>query len=78
MIANGAIVLDRAVIGSNTLIAAGALIPPGKIVPSGVVMVGSPAVVTRPIAEKDLHMIHRAAEGYVQNAQRYRRDLKAQ
>ena len=78
MIANGAVVLDRAVIGNNSIIAAGALVPPGKVVPSGVVMMGSPAVVARSISDKDIEMIRRAASGYAQNAQRYRRDLQAQ
>jgi carbonic anhydrase/acetyltransferase-like protein (isoleucine patch superfamily) len=76
MIANGAMVLDGAVIGSNTVIAAGALIPPGKVIPSGVVMMGSPAVVARPLADKDIERIRLAAAGYVQNAQRFRRELK--
>jgi carbonic anhydrase/acetyltransferase-like protein (isoleucine patch superfamily) len=78
MIANGALVLDRAVIGRNTVIAAGALIPPGKIIPSGVVMMGSPAVVARNVSDKDVEMIRRAAEGYIQKAKHYRNDLTAQ
>jgi carbonic anhydrase/acetyltransferase-like protein (isoleucine patch superfamily) len=78
LIGNGAIVMDRAVIGSHTIVAAGSFVPPGKTIPSGVVVMGSPAKVVRELSDKDREMIERAATEYQKNAQRYRRELKAE
>jgi carbonic anhydrase/acetyltransferase-like protein (isoleucine patch superfamily) len=39
----GAIVMDRAVIGSNSIVAAGAVVLEGTIVPSGTIFGGVPA-----------------------------------
>lgn len=77
MIANGAMVLDGAKVGSYSIVAAGAFVPPRKVVPDGVVVMGSPAKVVREITDKDRQMLLGAAQHYVANAQRYRRDLVA-
>ncbi len=77
MIANGAMVLDGAKIGSYSIVAAGAFVPPRKTVPDGVVVMGSPAKVVREITDKDRRMLLGAAQHYVANAQRYRRELVA-
>ena len=77
MIANGAMVLDGAHIGSNSIVAAGAFVPPRKSIPDGVVVMGSPAKVVREITDKDRQMLIGAAAHYVENAQRYRRELVA-
>lgn len=77
MIANGAMVLDGAKVGSYSVVAAGAFVPPRKVVPDGVVVMGSPAKVVREITDKDRQMLIGAAHHYVENAQRYRRDLLA-
>jgi carbonic anhydrase/acetyltransferase-like protein (isoleucine patch superfamily) len=53
-------------------------VPPGKTIPSGVVVMGSPAKVVRELSDKDREMIERAATEYQKNAQRYRRELKAE
>ena len=76
MVANGAMVLDGAKIGSHTIIAAGAFVPPRKVIPSGVVVMGSPAQVVREITDKDRTMLARTALHYQQNGQRFRRELK--
>jgi carbonic anhydrase/acetyltransferase-like protein (isoleucine patch superfamily) len=78
MIANGAMVLDHAKIGSYTIVAAGAFVPPRKVIPDGVVVMGSPAQVVREVTDKDRELLFRAASHYVENAQRYRRELVAQ
>lgn len=75
MIANGAMILDRATIGSNTIVAAGAFVPPGKTIPDGVVVMGSPAKVVRELTDKDRLLIAGAAHHYVENARRYRDQL---
>jgi carbonic anhydrase/acetyltransferase-like protein (isoleucine patch superfamily) len=75
MIANGAMVLDGARIGSECIVAAGALITPGKVIPNGSVVMGSPGRVVRQTSERDLALIHHAAEGYRLRGSLYRREL---
>jgi carbonic anhydrase/acetyltransferase-like protein (isoleucine patch superfamily) len=75
LIANGAMVLDRASIGRHCVIAAGALVPPDKQIPDGSVVMGSPGRIVRTVADRDLQMIARAAENYRRRAREYRLDL---
>jgi carbonic anhydrase/acetyltransferase-like protein (isoleucine patch superfamily) len=75
MIANGAMILDGAKIGSYSIVAAGAFVPPRKTVPDGVVVMGSPAKVVREITDKDRQMLLDGAQHYIENAERYRRQL---
>jgi carbonic anhydrase/acetyltransferase-like protein (isoleucine patch superfamily) len=77
MIANGALVLDRSVIGRHCLIAAGTLIPPDKQIPDGSVVMGSPGKIVREVTERDLALIRGAAASYARRAQRYRESLRA-
>ncbi|MFM2110529.1 MAG: gamma carbonic anhydrase family protein [Gammaproteobacteria bacterium] len=77
MIANGAMVLDRSVIGRHCLIAAGTLIPPDKQIPDGSVVMGSPGKIVREVTERDLALIRGAAASYARRAQRYRESLRA-
>ena len=74
LIGNGVIVLDGVKIGSRCLIGAGAMITPGKHIPEGSVVMGSPARVVRPIAERELALIERGARSYQQRILRYRAD----
>jgi len=71
LIANGAMVLDRAVIGRRCVIAAGALVPPDKIIPDGSVVMGSPGKVVREVGERELALIRRSVENYRARAQHY-------
>jgi carbonic anhydrase/acetyltransferase-like protein (isoleucine patch superfamily) len=75
LIANGAMILDRVVIGRHCLIAAGALIPPGKVIPDGSVVMGMPGKIVREVNEQDLKLIEWTAEHYVARARLYRRSL---
>jgi len=77
LIANGAMVLDRARVGRSCVIAAGALVPPGKEIPDGSVVMGSPGQVVRQVSEKDRELIARAAESYRQRFKHYRESLVA-
>lgn len=77
MIANGAMVLDRSVIGRHCIIAAGALVPPDKEIPDGSVVMGSPGKIVREVTERDLALIRDAAASYAQRAQHYRESLRA-
>lgn len=76
MIANGAMVLDRARIGRHCLIAAGAMVPPDKDIPDGSVVMGSPGRIVRELSERDLAMIKRAGEVYRAKAASYRASLR--
>lgn len=76
LIANGAMVLDGAKIGSFTIVAAGAFVPPRKIIPDGVVVMGSPAQVVRELTDRDREYITVGAQHYQDNAKRYRKELK--
>lgn len=78
MIANGAMVLDGAKIGSYSIVAAGAFVPPRKTIPDGVVVMGSPAKVVREITDRDRQMLLGAAQHYIENAKRYRAQLKVE
>ncbi len=71
MIANGAMLLDRAQIGRQCLIAAGALVPPDKVIPDGSVVMGAPGKVVREVTERDLAMLAHAAESYRQRTRDY-------
>lgn len=77
MIANGAMVLDRSVVGRHCIIAAGALVPPDKEIPDGSVVMGSPGKIVREVTERDLALIRGAAASYARRAQQYRESLKA-
>ncbi|NDE02049.1 MAG: gamma carbonic anhydrase family protein [Gammaproteobacteria bacterium] len=75
LIANGARVLDRVVIGRHCLIAAGALIPPDRTIPDGSVVMGSPGKIIREVTERDLALIANTARHYAARAAAYRDKL---
>ncbi|MEY3136480.1 MAG: hypothetical protein RL580_212 [Pseudomonadota bacterium] len=75
LIANGARVLDRVVIGRHCLIAAGALIPPDRTIPDGSVVMGSPGKIVREVTERDLALIAQTARHYAARAASYRAKL---
>ena len=72
----GAVILNGAVIGENCLIGAKALVPEGKEVPANSLVMGAPGKVVRRLEDKHVLRIREAAEHYVGNWQRYRRDLR--
>lgn len=75
LIGIGAVVLNGARIGRNCLVAAGALVTEGKSFPDGSLIVGSPAVVKRPLSEAQIEALRDSARHYVDNAARYRCSL---
>ncbi len=76
LIANGAMVLDRAVIGRGCLIAAGALVPPDKVIPDGSVVMGSPGKIVREAGERERQLIAGAAQVYRRRLEEYRAGLR--
>jgi carbonic anhydrase/acetyltransferase-like protein (isoleucine patch superfamily) len=78
LIGIGAVVLNGATIGRNCLIAAGALVPEGKTIPDNSLVMGAPGKVVREVSAEHLARMRESAEQYVDNWQRYRRDLRAE
>ena len=76
LIANGAIVLDRAKVGCHCIIAAGALVTPGKLIPDGSVVMGSPGQIVRQVKDRDRKMIEDIATHYMARIRQYKRELK--
>lgn len=76
LIGIGAVVLGRARIGKNCLIGANALITEGKVIPDGSLVMGQPGKVVRELDAGQIAALTASAEHYVQNWQRYVRDLK--
>lgn len=76
LIGIGAIVLNHARIGRNCLVGAGSLVTEGKEFPDNSMILGSPAKVVRTLNEEQLAGLRRAAQHYVDNAQRFRLGLR--
>ena len=72
LIGIGAIVLDGVVLEEECLVAAGSLVAPGTKVPRGSLLMGVPARVVRQVTDKDLELIHRSAQNYVQLKEEYK------
>ena len=71
-----AVVLNGAKIGKNCLVGAGALVTEGKEFPDGSMILGSPAKVVRELSPEQIAGVARAAQHYVDNAQRYAAGVK--
>jgi carbonic anhydrase/acetyltransferase-like protein (isoleucine patch superfamily) len=76
LIGIGAVVLNGARIGNNCLVGAGSLVTEGKAFPDGSLIVGSPARVARALTPEQIAGLQRSAEGYMQNARRFKSGLK--
>ncbi|WP_148862389.1 gamma carbonic anhydrase family protein [Marinobacter fonticola] len=77
LIGINAVVLNGAKIGKHCLIGANALIPEGMVIPDGSLVVGSPGKVKRELGDNQRKMLELSAAHYVQNAQRYLKELEA-
>jgi carbonic anhydrase/acetyltransferase-like protein (isoleucine patch superfamily) len=77
LIGMGAIVLNGARIGRGCLIGAGALVTEGKEIPDGSLVMGAPGKVVRMLDAAGLARLLASAEGYRQNARRFRTGLQA-
>ena len=71
LIGMGAILLDGCRIGRGSLVGAGALVTPGTVIPPDSLVVGSPAVLKRPISDKEREQIRLGASHYVELSARY-------
>lgn len=68
----GAIVLDGARIGDDCLIAAGAVVTGKLDAPAGSLIVGSPAVVAKPLNDAQKAMCYKNSELYYEKSVEYR------
>ena len=75
LIGIGAVVLNGARIGRNCLVGAGALVTEGKEFPDGSMIIGSPAKAVRQLTPEQIQGLRRSAEGYIDNARRFRASL---
>lgn len=76
LVGMGAVVLNHAVIGRYCLVGAGALVTEGKTFPDGSLIVGSPARVVRQLAPEQMAALRHSAQKYIENARRYRAQLR--
>ena len=70
------VILNKAVIGRHCIIGANSLIPEGKVIPDRSLVMGSPGKVVRQLSDEEVALLRHAAQGYVDNARRYRAELK--
>ncbi len=70
------VIMNGAVIGRNCLVGANTLIAEGKVIPDGSLVLGSPGKVVRQLKPEEIARVNETADHYVQNFQRYRRELK--
>ncbi len=70
------VILNNAVIGRHCIIGANSLIPEGKVIPDRSLVMGSPGKVVRQLTDEEVARLQLAAQGYVENARRYRTGLK--
>lgn len=76
LVGMGATVLNGAKIGKNCLVGANALVTEGKEFPDNSLIVGSPARAIRVLDDEAVFMMKASAYKYVENWQRFARDLK--
>ena len=74
LIGSNSVVLHRVVVRSGALVGAGAVVPNDTVVPTGAMALGIPAKIKLDSAQPEL--IQHAVDLYVENAQRYKTDLR--
>ncbi|MEO0085122.1 MAG: gamma carbonic anhydrase family protein [candidate division WOR-3 bacterium] len=71
LIGMGAVILNRARIGTRSLVAAGAVVREGFVVPPGSLVAGIPAQVRRELTPAEQERLKVSAEDYYRRAQAY-------
>ncbi len=77
LIGIGSVLLNHVVVGEGCIVGANTLIPEGKVIPDHSLVVGSPGKVVRQLSAEEVARIRHSADHYVDNWQRYLRDLQA-
>jgi len=76
LIGMNAVVLNGAKIGRNCLIGANALVTEDMQISDGSVVLGSPAKVVKSLDDKNIALLKKGAEHYVQNRAFYNQELE--
>jgi carbonic anhydrase/acetyltransferase-like protein (isoleucine patch superfamily) len=71
IIGMGAIIQNRARVGSHSIVAAGSVVREGFEVPAGTLVAGVPAVIKRELTETEMDYINELAEIYLGRAELY-------
>ena len=77
LIGIGSTILNGAVIGRNCIVGANSLVTEKQAFPDGSLIFGAPAKVRRDLTEAEITSITASATHYVENASRYREQLRA-
>jgi carbonic anhydrase/acetyltransferase-like protein (isoleucine patch superfamily) len=77
LIGIGAVILNRAHIGSHCIVGARSLVTEDKTFPDGVLILGSPARVVRELTAEERAGLEGSATRYIERARRYRSGLEA-
>ena len=72
LIGMGAVLLNRAVIGTGSVVAAGAVVPEGMVVPPGSLVMGVPGKVVRPVDAELKKRIESTWRHYVEQSRLHR------
>ncbi len=75
LIGMGAVIMDKAVVGTRVMVGAGSLVPPGKVLESGHLYVGSPVRRARPLNERELEFLAYSAQNYCRLKDRHRQTV---
>ena len=76
LIGMGATILNGAKIGNNSIVGANALVTEGKEFPDNSLIVGAPAKAVRSLSDAEVEVLKKSAQVYVDNKNRFARDLK--
>lgn len=76
LVGMGATIMNGARIGANSLVGAGSLVTEGKSFPERSLIMGAPAKAIRTLDDAAVEGLRRSAASYVDNARRFRSDLR--
>jgi carbonic anhydrase/acetyltransferase-like protein (isoleucine patch superfamily) len=76
LIGMGSTLMNKSVVGKNSIVGANALLAEGKVFAEASLIVGMPAKALRTLSGEETAFLSFAAEHYLQNWQRYARELK--
>ena len=76
LIGIGSTILNGASIGANSIVGANSLVTENKSFPDGSLVMGSPARFVRELSDEEIGFIRWSAKVYVDNAERFREQLK--
>ena len=76
LIGMGAVILDGVIVGEGSVVAAGSVCPPGKEYPPKSLIMGSPAVVVRPLTSEESTKYNNHYKTYLEAKDSFLKDCK--